>query len=306
MRRDFTVNAIYLDLRTLELTDPRNGIQDLERHQLSTTRDPESVLNEDGLRLLRLIRQAAELEFSPTCAVRQAALSHIRLLKDIAPERLRDELIRILTADLRHPEKTYSKNPVVAALSDMSEYGVWKILCPEAENCASDPRLIRAVSQLKADASLRLCALWHSLPASSLREACGSLKLTKKESQTVMQLAPLATVSMDTQGFCLLCASLGRDKACSLVSLRACLAKEGLSPADPEEKHLLDEMILRHVPFSLKELNLTGEDLIPLYGGPSERIGSVLNALWKHTVLHPDDNRHETLIRLAREKEFEC
>ena len=61
-RRDFTVNAIYKRSDGM-IIDPTGGLADLEKRVLRTTREPEAVFSEDGLRLLRLVRLAAELGF---------------------------------------------------------------------------------------------------------------------------------------------------------------------------------------------------------------------------------------------------
>jgi hypothetical protein len=90
-RRDFTVNAIALDLASGELVDAHGGLADLERRLLRATRD--SVFEEDPLRVIRLARFAATLGgFAPDPgALRLAAHSSPRL-GEIAGERIRQEL----------------------------------------------------------------------------------------------------------------------------------------------------------------------------------------------------------------------
>ena len=65
LRRDFTANAVYFDPLTEEYTDFVGGREDIEKRVLRAVRDPDAVFGEDGLRVLRLVRFAAELGFEP-------------------------------------------------------------------------------------------------------------------------------------------------------------------------------------------------------------------------------------------------
>ncbi|UCH42768.1 MAG: CCA tRNA nucleotidyltransferase [Dehalococcoidales bacterium] len=100
-RRDFTVNAMAIDtgqiggdVPSLQLIDPFNGLDDLEKGVIRVV--SETALESDALRLMRAIRLAAELGFSisqPTETLIQAS-SH--LLAGVAGERVRDELLRLM------------------------------------------------------------------------------------------------------------------------------------------------------------------------------------------------------------------
>lgn len=89
-RRDFTVNAMALELATGELVDPHGGLEDLARKRLRATR--ESVFREDPLRVLRLARFAATLGFEADSASRSAARAVAVELGGVAGERVRAEL----------------------------------------------------------------------------------------------------------------------------------------------------------------------------------------------------------------------
>lgn len=97
LRRDFTVNGLFWDPQAERLLDFVGGQADLEAGVLRTIGDPDARFAEDGLRMLRAIRQAAELgfEIAPDTL---AALRRMREgLREISPERVRDELLRIAT-----------------------------------------------------------------------------------------------------------------------------------------------------------------------------------------------------------------
>ena len=61
-RRDFSVNALYYDISSGDVLDPTGGLKDLAARTIRTTSaDPAVVLSDDGLRIMRLVRFAAEL-----------------------------------------------------------------------------------------------------------------------------------------------------------------------------------------------------------------------------------------------------
>ena len=101
-RRDFCADAVYYDIRGGAYIDPLGGIGDIKQKILRTVRDPFLVFGEDGLRLMRLARIAAEIGFSPDAACLAGAKEHAALIDDIAPERIFTELSRILYADEKH------------------------------------------------------------------------------------------------------------------------------------------------------------------------------------------------------------
>jgi poly(A) polymerase len=97
MRRDFTINALLLDPDTNEVLDFTGGQDDLRRRVVRAIGDPEERFQEDHLRLIRAVRFAARLGFEiepATMAALQRLHGHIA---KVSPERIRDELARILT-----------------------------------------------------------------------------------------------------------------------------------------------------------------------------------------------------------------
>ncbi len=92
--RDFTINAIAYDLRVGSFFDPLNGANDLRAKRIRTCA-PESLEN-DPVRVLRGIRLAAGLGFQIDLETRQKMKQATGQLQSVSPERLRDELFRIL------------------------------------------------------------------------------------------------------------------------------------------------------------------------------------------------------------------
>jgi poly(A) polymerase len=95
-RRDFTVNAILYDPLTDEYIDHVGGRADIAARLLRTVGDPRERFQEDRLRMLRAARFAARLGFALDPATAQACLELAPLVTSVSPERIRDELGRML------------------------------------------------------------------------------------------------------------------------------------------------------------------------------------------------------------------
>ena len=101
-RRDFTINALALSLNATnfgELSDPFNGVADLENKIIKTPLDPDITYSDDPLRMMRAIRFATQLNFT----IDEKSLESIRHNKDrisiITGERIVDELNKILSTE---------------------------------------------------------------------------------------------------------------------------------------------------------------------------------------------------------------
>ena len=92
--RDFTINAIAFDLQGKTLIDPLNGASDLRAKIIRAC--SATSLHDDPVRILRAVRQAAAFGFKIQLETRKAMKDSTNLLPKISPERLRDELFKIL------------------------------------------------------------------------------------------------------------------------------------------------------------------------------------------------------------------
>jgi poly(A) polymerase len=97
IRRDFTINALLFDPVTSEVIDFAGGREDLDARIIRAIGDPEQRFREDHLRLLRAVRFAARLDFEIESRTFAAIQRLAPLVQSVAAERVRDELIRILT-----------------------------------------------------------------------------------------------------------------------------------------------------------------------------------------------------------------
>ena len=106
-RRDFTVNALFLDPADTSagphgrIIDFVGGLGDLEKRVLRAVGDPEARLAEDHLRALRAVRLSAKLSFAIDSATRAAITRHARDLAGVSRERIGDEV----RAMMSHPSR---------------------------------------------------------------------------------------------------------------------------------------------------------------------------------------------------------
>lgn len=98
-RRDFTCNALFLDPLDGRLLDPTGGARDLEAGLLRTVGEPAERFREDGLRLLRMARFSASLRLEPAPGLLAAAAAELDALDGVSPERVLDELLKIVGCD---------------------------------------------------------------------------------------------------------------------------------------------------------------------------------------------------------------
>jgi len=103
VRRDFTVNAMALNMTDGELLDPFGGLADLDAMVLRTPAAPEISFSDDPLRMLRAARFASQLGLRPVPELIAAMKADAERIKIISAERVRDELTKLLLTDNPRP-----------------------------------------------------------------------------------------------------------------------------------------------------------------------------------------------------------
>lgn len=95
LRRDFTINGLFLDPVNDTLHDWVEGERDLKARVIRTIGDPSERFGEDHLRLLRAVRFAAQLDFEIEPKTLQAVQANAQRITRISAERIRDELLKL-------------------------------------------------------------------------------------------------------------------------------------------------------------------------------------------------------------------
>ena len=329
-RRDFTCNAIYYDIKAGEYLDPLGGVQAIKEKRLTTVAPAKKVFSEDGLRLMRLARQAACLGFSPDNDCLLGAKENAALISDISPERIFAELSAILTAD----EKYGVQNGHYAGLKLLDETRVLDYILPEitagrnlsqrADFHKYDVLEHSLRAALYADKSVRLAALLHDVgkplcqdrdgnvhahPEEGEKLASAILTRLKAPIKTIDETAKLVALHMYDfncktgenklrRFFAKHYAILEKLLLIKQADFSACTDDLSIAPTCSRWQTLLEKLRNERAPLNLKQLALSGKDLLDVGIKPC-RVSEILQKLLYHAVCNPKDNVKERLIKLA-------
>ena len=136
-RRDFTVNALYYDIEDFSIIDYVDGLADVHERRMRLIGDPEQRYREDPVRMLRAVRLAAKLDMSIHEPAEDNIYKHGKLLTQIPPARLFEELQKLLLHG--HGERS---------VQDLCRYGLMRYLVPAVKESMEDPQareLVRAI-----------------------------------------------------------------------------------------------------------------------------------------------------------------
>src|SRR3954447_12514983 len=174
-RRDFTINAIYLDPDGI-LHDPVGGLADLEARRVRFVGEPAKRIAEDVLRVLRYYRFEARFGGGTGDEeARAACRAAVPLLPKLSAERVASELLRLLAVP----------NPV-PALGMMAEDGVLAAILPEAQRLDRLERLVGL--EPECDPLRRLAALVET-DAAGAEAVAERLRLSNAERDRLIGLA---------------------------------------------------------------------------------------------------------------------
>ncbi len=129
VRRDFTINALFYDLKTGDVLDFVGGMKDIEARQLRLIGDPDVRYREDPVRMLRGIRFMAKLDFSLEPQTEAPICEMSGLLSQIAPARLFDETLKL-----------FHSGQGLMTLDLLRQYNLFSCLFPLAEQSFIDDK----------------------------------------------------------------------------------------------------------------------------------------------------------------------
>ena len=124
LRRDFTVNALYYDPSDETVIDYVDGVADIKRKILRSLGDPKVRFREDPVRMLRIIRFAAKLDFSMDPAAESVIGEMAGLLIHVPPARMFEEVLKL-----------FHGGAALKTFEMLREYSLFKYLFPFTDHC---------------------------------------------------------------------------------------------------------------------------------------------------------------------------
>ena len=146
VRRDLTVNALYYDSGNFEVFDHVHGMRDLQQRSICIIGDPAVRYTEDPVRMLRVLRFAAKLEFDIDQTTARAIPGCAHLLGEIPAARLFDEFLKLFLAGY-----------AAATLDKLLEYDLLQYLFPDTSACLHrDPAALALVRAAMGNTDQRI------------------------------------------------------------------------------------------------------------------------------------------------------
>jgi tRNA nucleotidyltransferase/poly(A) polymerase len=273
MRRDFTVNGLYLG-RDRTLFDYVGGLEDVHRRNIRFIGDAGERITEDYLRILRLFRFFAwygpERVGRPDADALRAVARHKEGLSHLSAERIWKELRKLLAAP--DPGK---------ALLWMRTTGVLSIVLPESEKWGIDamPGLLEAEKsqQWTPDALLRLAAI-IPLRAEAVSGLADRLKFSNADRKALLNMAETPAPSTDTSDENWRSILFYSDREALIRRLKLAVASASARGDDDAAAFFLTRCKAAEE-FVKPEFPLSGQDLLAVGVSRGPRMGEVLKGL---------------------------
>lgn len=363
-RRDFTINAMaYNDARGL--VDPYDGMGDLKRSVIRCVGNPDERFDEDALRMLRAVRFSGQLGFQIEEQTRQAIIRRAGFLKHVSAERIRVEIMKLLTSkdagqirvayatgmtavflpeldrmmetDQCNPHHVYTVGEhTIRGVEWMNRFfgdkaGNWddsfippvveKMVQRLAAECSEKQRQILCLAMLLHDVAKPECMTvdeegighFYGHPGKGSHLAGQIMKRLTFDRETMDAVSRLVAchdrqIPPASRSVRKAASQIGRDLM-PLLTLMQCADVLSQNPDTIEPKlariraveELYQSILQTEAPLSIKELAISGKDLIVMGMEPGPRMGILLGNLLETVLENPEKNTREELLELAKQ-----
>jgi tRNA nucleotidyltransferase (CCA-adding enzyme) len=341
-RRDFTMNAIAIELSTLnsqpstQYIDPYNGKSDIEKNLIRSVGDPNQRFKEDALRLIRAIRFASQLGFQIEEKTLQAITDNAQLLSQISGERLREELMKLLSSNYPYEGIMLLKNTGLLhqILPELLEgVGVTQVrpgrhhkddvfthnvlalkYCPSIDPIVRFATLIHDVGKPRVatpDEDGYVIFHNHEIVGSRMAyDICDRLRLSKKKRDKIFKLIRWHMFTVDEHitdsAVRRFIRRIGVDNVKDMMDLRVGdRLGGGTQTAESWRLKLFKKRVeeqLAPAPFSINDLAIDGNDIMKeLQIKPGRKIGEILQKLFEEVDEDLTKNIKEYLLKRVKE-----
>ena len=291
-RRDFTINAMaYNDENGV--VDIFGGIDDIRNRIIRCVGNAHDRFTEDALRILRAVRFSAQLGFEIDKATKDAARELAPTLVKISRERIHTELNKLLLSD----------NPDY--FSVVYELGVMKVIISELEgvNSGDIDRLKVLIKRTKPCLPERYAALLSVIGKDKTRAVLKGLKLDNATISMAVKLVEYLdiTPALTEPQMRHYINEVGKEDAIRVIDFNLSFADDSMHEEYTDMRKLCAHVLERGDCTSLKELDVTGKDLVDAGFEAGKQLGELLNSLLTEVLDNPSLNDRNYLLGRAKE-----
>lgn len=327
MRRDFTINAMAYNDKD-GLIDLFGGIEDIRNKQIRCVGKAEERFAEDALRIMRAVRFSAQLGYHIETKTKAAIRNQVSDLQYISAERIRVELEKLIISP--HPEylavayETGITSQILPELDVCMQTGQNNL-----HHCYSvGEHTLYAMRHIEPQKVLRLAMLLHDIakpltktvdedgtdhfhghPVKSEAIAVQILKRLKFDNDTIRKVSQLVRhhdyeIEPEAVNVRRALARIGSDlfplylkvKVADVAAQSSYLRKEKADRL-AQIHQIYEEVLKANNCISLKDLAITGDDLIAIGMTPGREMGLTLNRLLEDVIDYPEHNNKEYLLK---------
>lgn len=326
LRRDFTINAMAYNDKD-GLVDIFGGMEDIEKKVIRCVGNPVERFTEDALRLFRAIRFAAQLGYDIEEETYKAIGELAPTLSKISAERIQTELTKTITSD--HPEMIKTAYKLGLTKVFMPELDVcFETNQNNPHHCYSvGDHILKTVCEVRSDKVLRLAMLFHDMgkpackttdekgidhfhghPIKSQEMSKEILRRLKYDNDTIDKVSRLVRYHDERiePGEKYMRRAINRVGVVAFPDIFEVWNADlsGQSEYKREEKFErlnvnkkdYDSIIQKKQCVELKDMAVTGSDLIKNGMNPGPEIGKILNEMLMEIIDDPDKNDREYLL----------
>lgn len=331
-RRDFTINAMaYND--EVRLVDVFGGMKDLNHHLIRCVGDARERFSEDALRILRAVRFSAQLDFPIEENTAEAVRELAPTLENISAERIQTELVKLLVS--AHPERIQDAYEMGITKIVLPEWDAMVGVEQKTPHHKYDvaQHTLHALKNVKRDKILRLTMLFHDMGKPSMKttdengrdhfkgHALVSEEIARKvmhrlkfDNDTIKKVTRLVCyhdyrMEATPKNVRRAMNRIGVELFPYYLAVRMADAK-AQSPYKRREKieniiairEIYQEILLNKECINLRQLAVSGRDLMKLGMQPGRELGGMLTELLEYVLDDPARNEKEILCNYVKEK----
>ena len=336
IRRDFTIDAMAfypLPNGSFKLIDPHSGQKDIKAKLMRAVGNPNERFSEDALRMMRAIRIATQLGFSIEEKTFQAIKKNVDLIEQISAERIRDELLKLLSypfaadgylllrnsglaekilPDVESGFGVQQKSPGRHHLLDVGNHSLESL----RNSKSTDPIVNLAillhdvgkptVARVQKDGVITFYN--HEMIGASLaRNIAQRLKLSKKQTAKLVTLVRWHQFSVDEKqtdkAIRRFIRNVGKENIEDMLQLRTADRLGGGARETSWRMELFKKKLIevQKEPFLITDLKINGNEVmkaLKIHAGPL--VGRLLNQLFEEVIDKKLKNERETLLKRVK------